>query len=232
MGRGALAQPLSDLQTRLAALRTDQPAGIKVEVEFQHRGTAPLHLNDRRKRGEAVIVSGRYGAEVRKQKWTGSGRRFSFWGAQEDEHDVPLVTEDEAQDLLDPVGTIDLVLANAELVSDEAATWEGRPARLLVLRADFPVAAQRGTDAPPQGARSPFLEEAKIWLDESGLPLAMERTLNAKLGPVKATEQRTLTFHYVDGRLLVDKAESDYSGTALAVLRTRDHKTMKVTAVK
>lgn len=227
-----MAQPLNDLQARLATLRTEPLTRMEVEVELRHKGTAPLHLNDSKQRGTAVIVNGRFGAEVRKQKWTKDSRRFSFWGKQEKEPDLPLMTEDEAQDLLDPVGTIDLILANAELVSDEAATWEGRPARLLVLRADFPVAAQRGKDAPPEGAHSPFLEEAKIWLDESGLPIALKRSVNAKLGPVTATEQRTLTFRHADGRLLVDTVEADYSGNALAVLRSRDHKTMKVTKVK
>jgi hypothetical protein len=117
-------------------------------------------------------------------------------------------------------------------VSEEAATWQGRPARLLVLRSNLPVTEGTGAGTLPAGTRSPFLEEAKIWLDESGLPLALERSLEAKLGPVlKATKLWTLTFHSVDGRLLVANAEAVYSGTALAVMRTRDHKTMKVTEV-
>src|SRR5262245_8692394 len=39
------AQPLEDLQARLAELRSEKPIKVKVDVEIRHRESAPLHLD-------------------------------------------------------------------------------------------------------------------------------------------------------------------------------------------
>lgn len=57
-------------------------------------------------------------------------------------------------------------LSEATLLSDEQVTWRGRPARLLVVR---PVPFER-RDGEPR----PFGAQASIWLDENGVPLAMQ----------------------------------------------------------
>jgi hypothetical protein len=229
-GPAMAQQPLIDLQARLAGLPKELPSRVKVDVELRHKGSAPLHRNNTRMRGEAILVNGRLGAEVRQQKWTRSSSRFSFWKEDEDNEDIPLVTEGEAEDLIDPVGVMADLLDGAELVSDEAVTWRDRPVRLVTLRLSRPELKE----AEAKGAPSlPVDEIAKIWLDESGLPLALERSAAARLGGVaKVAERRTLTFRTVDGRLLVDEVEAEYSNEALAVLRGRDFKKMKVTEVK
>jgi hypothetical protein len=228
-GPALAQQPLSDLQARLAGLPKELPSRVKVDVELRHKGTAPLHRNNTRMRGEAILVNGRFGAEVRQQKWTKSGSRFSLWKG-EDNDDIPLVSDGEAEDLIDPVGVMADLLDGAELVSDEAVTWRDRPARLVTFR----LSRRELKEAEAKGAPSlPIDESAKIWLDESGLPLALERSAAARLGGVaKVAERRTLTFRTVDGRLLVDEVEAEYSNEALAVLRGRDFKKMKVTEVK
>jgi len=58
-------------------------------------------------------------------------------------------------------------LAGGLLLSDEKVTWRGRPARLLVIR---PALLEPDRKDEP----APFVTEAKVWLDESGVPLAME----------------------------------------------------------
>ncbi len=78
----------------------------------------------------------------------------------------------------------------------------------------------------------PTLFEVKVWLDETGAPLAMERSFETRLGPaLDATQLQSLTFQQVGGRLLVAEARQSYSGTALAVLRSRDTKKIKVTEI-
>ncbi len=117
-------------------------------------------------------------------------------------------------------------------MSDEAATWQNRPARLLVIRPAFFGANRRQEEASEDGLTR-FALEAKIWLDEDGFPLAMERSFEFKLTPaLKAEEQQTLTFQEVDGRLFVAESRETYSKTALAVLRGRDSKKMKVTQIR
>lgn len=217
------AQPLNDLQARLAALHSEEPIRLKVDVDLRHKGAAPLRLNDTRMRGTATVAYGPKGVEIRKKR---------SWGSTRNGEEIPLVTEAEALDLIDPAATMELLLSEATLVSDEMTTWQGRPARLLVFRPEQLAREQKDEEAPA-GPLPPLVFDARIWLDESGVPLAMERSVELLLGPaLKATEHQTLTFQQVAGRLLVAEALETYSGTALAVLRTGDTKKMKVTVMK
>jgi hypothetical protein len=228
------AEPLTDLRTRLAALRSDQPVRLQVDVELKHRGSAPLHLRKTRMRGKAVVDYGPKGVKKIDARWQESSTRFSAWKKGKVETETPLLNDVEAQDLANPVEMIDFLLDGATLLSDESGTWQGQPARLLVVR-PHPSAAARNEEAAPRGESGPppLDLEAKIWLSESGDPLALERSMEFRLGSALAlTEQQTLTFQQVDGRLLVAESWASYSGTGLAVLHGRDDKKMTVTVVK
>lgn len=220
-----IAEPLNDLQARLAAMHNDQPMRIQVDIEVEHRGTAPLHLNKNKRRGKATVDYGPHGVKMIESRWTGRSSRFSFWSSAKNDHEneAPLLNDVDALDLVDPVGTMAFLLDGATLLSDEMVTWQDQPARLLVVRPGPVAAASEG---------EPLDLEVKIWLDESGMPLALERSSEFRLGPVFATGLQSLTFQQVDGRLLVDTARESYSGTALAVLRGKDTRKMKVTAVR
>jgi hypothetical protein len=225
------AQPLNDLQARLATLRNDQPIRLKVDVELRHRGSAPLHLNRTKQRGRAIVIYGPFGPEVREQRWLETGSRFSFWRKSKIQVEAFLVDEGEAHDLIDPAGMMELLLERAALLSDEEVTWQGQPARLLVIRPG-PFAAEREDESEAGRKDEPerFITEAKIWLDASGSPLALERSVEIRLGPaLKVMQRQTLTLQQVEGRLLAARSEETYSGTALAVLRSRNEKKMKVT---
>lgn len=217
------AQPLNDLQTRMVTMRNDQPTRIEVEIELRHRGSAPLHLNKEKKRGKAVVVYGpKRGVESIERWWLGTSTRFSAWKKSNVESETSLLGDAEAFDLVNPAEMIELFLSEATLLSDEKVTWQGKPARYLVIRPGL---------LGPESER--FAIEAKIWLDESGVPLAMERAFELRLGPaLKVTEHQALTFQQVGGRLLVDEARETYSGTALAVLRGKDSRKMKVVSVR
>ena len=228
------AEPLSDLRTRLAGLRGDQPIRMEMDVELKHRGSAPLHLNKEKRRGGAVADYGSRGVEMIEQWWTGSSTRISVWQQGKAKTDMPLLDEGEAQDLADPVGMLDLLLEDAVLVSDETSTWQGQPARLVVIH---PLAAKEqakdASEDPAKRQPEPFPIEAKIWLSNDGVPLALERSAELRLGGALAiTEHQTFTFQQVEGRLLGATADETYSGTGLAVLHSRNDKRIKVTAVK
>jgi hypothetical protein len=228
------AQPLDPLQARLAALRSEQPIRLKVDVELRHKGSAPLHLNGTKKQGRAIVVYGPHGAEVREQKWTQTGTRFSAWRPSTVEEETPLVDPAEAGDLVDPAGMLALLVRGATLLSDEEVTWQNQPARLLVIRPG-PLTAERPDEAKtagdgPRDNPERFVTEAKIWLDAGGSPLALERSMELRLGPaLQVTQHQTITFQQVQGRLLAARSEETYSGTALAVLHSRDEKKMKIT---
>jgi hypothetical protein len=223
------AQPLRDLQDRLAAVRNVQPIRVKVDVELQHRGKAPLHLNDEKQKGRVIIEAGPRGVKVWEQKRTGSTSHFSLWNSEEKTVPTPLVEEADAFALIDPAGWLGPFLIESTLVDDQEATWEGTPARLLVVRPSHLPAELEVGKASTQGEPKPVILEAKIWLGEDGLPLALERTAELRLPALTTTQHQTLTFQLVGGRLLVRRSTETFSGTALAALHGSDTKKMKVT---
>lgn len=223
------AQPLEDLQARLAALRSEKPIRVKVDVEIRHRESAPLHLDRTKQKGRVTVRYDARGPRVGWQRSSKSGSHVSLWKNADGEDYAPLVTEEEAGDLVDPAGMLALLLEQGTLVSDEEVTWEGQPARLLVIR-PLPFGTDRDDDDRRERESERFTTEAKIWLDADGAPLALERSMELRLGPaLQATQLQTLTFQQVHGRLLAARSEETFSGTALAVLRDRGEKRMKVT---
>jgi hypothetical protein len=224
------AQPLNDLQARLADLRNEQPIRLKVDVELKHKGTAPLHLNSEKLKGTAVVDYGPSGVKVKKTKSRGEITQASIWRDAKDREHEDLVTADEALGLVHPAAILELALNDSTLVSDGTATWQGRPARLLVLQLSELRKVQ--AEAPADGPLPPVFGETRIWLDESGMPLAMERSGQLLLGPaLKVDVREAVEFQQVAGRLLVAKAEETYSGSALVLLRGKDSKKMKVTVL-
>lgn len=228
------AEPLRDLRTRLAALQSAEPMRIEVDIELKHRGSAPLHLNKTRRRGTATVDFGPKGVRKITQRWLETGVRFSFWKKGEPENEAPPLDDVQAGVLADPVEMMDFLLNGATLLRDESVTWEGQPARLLVIR-PHPSASARNGEAPPprEGDSSPFELEAKIWLSESGDPLALERSAEFRLGgALKLMERQTLIFQQVEGRLLVAEAWEAYRGSGLGVLHGRDDRKMTVTLLR
>lgn len=224
------AETINDLQTRLTSMRNDQATRMEVEVELRHRGSAPLHLNKEKKRGVAVIESGPEGVKKITSRWLESSTRFSVWSKGDPEDESSLMSFTEAGDLVDPAGMMEVLLSEATLVSDERVEWNGKPARLLVIRPFAPES--RETKEMKRDEPRRWAIDAKVWLDENGVPLAMERGFELRLGPaLSVTESQSFTFQQVGGRLLVAEARETYSGTGLGVLRGRDDRKLKVVAV-
>lgn len=213
------AEPLDEVRARLSALQNDQPMRLYVDVTLEHRGSAPLHLNKNKRRGMATVQLGPKGVKVLEQKWFNDSTHFSLWRSKPDDSGVPLLGFEEALDLVDPTGALDLALSDAVVLEDRTVTWHEQTARLLVVRPAQLVAHEEN---------SPLVSEVRLWLDPSGIPLAMERSSEFQLGPVKATQLLTFTYQLVEGRLLADEVREDFQSTAIAVLRGRDKRTMKV----
>jgi hypothetical protein len=215
------AEPLDEVRARLSTLRNDQPMRLVVDVKVEHRGSAPLHLNKVRRRGTATVHLGPDGVKRIDQKWLGKSTFASLWRSSKPEDpEMAMLDFEEARDLYDPVEILDFALTDAVLLEDRADTWRGQTARLLVVRPAQLVAHQDS---------SPLITEMRLWLDPNGIPLAMERTSEFSLGPaLKATQLLTVTYQQVDGRLLADEVREDDQSTAIAVLRGKDKKTMKV----
>lgn len=227
------AQPINDLQTRLVSMRNDQKTRIEVEIELRHRGSAPLHLNKEKRRGVAVVEAGPRGVKKITSRWLSTGARFSAWGKKKGENEATLLNDTDALTLVNPAGMMEAFLNEATLLSDEKVTWQGQPARLLVVRPALLQPKQKDGKESEEDEPKPYELGVKVWLDEKGVPLAMERGFELRFGPaLSVTENQSFTFQQVEGRLLVAEAEETWSGTGLAVLHGRDDKKMKVTSVK
>ena len=221
------AQPINDLQSRLESMRNDQKTRIEVEVEFRHRGSAPLHLNKEKRRGVAVVEAGPKGVKKITSRWLTTGARFSAWGKKKGENETPLLNDVEAFDLVNPAGMMEVFLSEATLLSDEKVIWQGQPARLLVVRPAVLDGKAAENDEP-----KPYAIEAEGLARRNGVPLAMERGFSFRFGPaLSVTENQSFTFQQVEGRLLVAEVQETWSGTGLAVLHGRDDKKLKVVAV-
>ncbi len=228
------AQPINDLLFRLETMRNDQKTRIEVEIEFRHRGSAPLHLNKEKRRGVAVVEAGPKGVKKITSRWQTGGVRFSVWGKKKSENEAPLLNDTDALTLVDPAGMMEFFLSEATLLSDEKVTWQGQPARLLVVRPTLPPMRKDGEKPARSEETEPkrYAIGAKVWLDENGVPLAMERDFEYRLGPaLSLMSNQSITFQQVEGRLLVAELVETHSGTGLAVLHGRDDRKMTVVAV-
>ncbi|HEY4591356.1 MAG TPA: hypothetical protein VIJ61_03045 [Thermoanaerobaculia bacterium] len=223
------AEPLKDLQHRLVAARSEQPIRVKVDVELEHKEKALLHREGFKRRGQVIVEAGPQGLHMWEQIWRNSTSSSSFWGSQRTSPPGPLLAETEARELIDSAEWIESFLLGLILVDDRPVVWEGKEARLLVVRpADLPPELEPGK-ASTEGEGPPVILEAKIWLGADGLPLALESTTAARLPGLTTTQHQTLTFQQAGGRLLVARSTETSTETAQTGIRGSDSKTVKVT---
>lgn len=205
------AETLTDLRTRMAALRNTQPIRLKVEIEAKHLESGRLSRSSAKQTGRATIVYGPKGVKMRGGLSTGSYQASSWLGTNDEPAgiEIPLLEEGEAQFLVDPAKILYFLLWDATLLRDEPVSWQGQAARLLVF-----VPTSVGENAASSGAFWRFSGEAKIWLSDKGLPLAMQHTMRPNVEPaVLAKKEQHIIFQEVGGRLLASRTEDTFSGT-------------------
>lgn len=224
--------PLATLRAQLPSLASEQPVRLDVEVTTRHRGSGPLHLRQVKKTGTAIVLLGKHGPEVREQRWLGTETRLGAGSAKREPAEVPFLTEADAADLVEPAKMLQVLLDGATLLADERVELDGKPSRRLAFRPG-PLAPRSPNGlAEPGDAKGPFVLKAQVWLDDAGVPVALERSFTLELDPVLGVrQQQWFRFRQVDGRLLVEEAEETYTGTALAVFRGRDDRSLRVVGI-
>ncbi|MFY9825001.1 MAG: hypothetical protein WAM82_26725 [Thermoanaerobaculia bacterium] len=206
------AEPLTDLRTRLAALRNSQPIRLQVEIEAEHSESSPLHRSGAKLTGRATVVYGPKGVKVSGQRWSGSSSSSSWLGAggKPGGAELPPFDDGEASFLVDPATVLYYLLWDAALLSDKPATWQGKPARLLVF-----VPTSVGEKAASAGALWRFTGEVQMWLGDNGLPLAMQHTMRPNVEPpLPVKRDQLFVFQEIEGRLLAARTEDTFSGAA------------------
>jgi hypothetical protein len=104
------------------------------------------------------------------------------------------------------------VLGEATLLSEEAVTWQGHPARLLSLRVT-PALSEKDKKYVKEIEMT-----VKIWLDAAGWPLAAEHSMHLRGRALlvinfEQTEHQEFRYERVNGRLVTRHHEKAVTGS-------------------
>lgn len=175
------ADGLADVRATLQKLQSDQPLRARVEIKTRRLGGE----SDKQKQSQAIsavmVESGPQGLTLSWSPEQIKQSRKAAW-AQTANPDAPesdlatlkALAAGEALNLLDAADSLRRGLEKAVLQDDKRDTYQGKPVRLLVIRVDLRL------DEEERKALKSSEAILKLWLDGDGVPLAMERDIQAK----------------------------------------------------
>lgn len=214
------ADGLADVRATLEKLQSDQPLRARVEIKTRRLGGE----SDKQKQSQAIsavmVESGPQGLTLSWSPEQIKQSRKAAW-AQTANPDAPesdlatlkALAAGEALNLLDAADSLRRGLEKAVLQDDKRDTYQGKPVRLLVIRVDLRL------DEEERKALKSSEAILKLWLDGDGVPLAMERDIQAKFSKFligfRVHEHETREFQRAGGRLVVIRASKDSSGSGL-----------------
>jgi hypothetical protein len=130
-----------------------------------------------------------------------------------------------ALNLLDAADPLRRGLERARLLEDKPDTYKGKPARLLVIRIELAL------DEEERKALKSSDAIEKLWLDSDGIPIGMDRTIEAKFSKFligfKIHEHETREFQRAAGRLVTTLSTKESSGSGFGHTE-ENHTTVKV----
>jgi hypothetical protein len=228
-----MADGLTDVRGTLQKLQSDQPLRARVEIKTRRSGGE----SDKQKQSQAtstvIVESGPQGLTLswspeqikqsRKVAWT---ERTNPDAPKSDLATLKALAAGEALNLLDAADPLRRGLENGVLQEDKRDNYQGKSVRLLVIKVDL------GLDEEERKALKSSEAILKLWLDGDGVPLAMERDIQAKFSKFligfRVHEHETREFQRAGGRLVVTRASKDSSGSGLGH-SDENHTTTSVT---
>jgi hypothetical protein len=212
------ADGLTDVRAALQKLQSDHPLRARVEIKTRRSGGE----SNKQKQSESISsVTVESGAEGLKLSWSPDqikASRKAAW-AEIANPDAPksdiatLKTLEAGQglNLLDAADPLRRGLERARLLEDKSDTYKGKPARLLVIRIDLTL------DEEERKALKSSEAIEKLWLDADGIPIAMDRNIDAKFSKFligfKIHEHETREFQRAGGRLVTIYSKKESSGS-------------------
>jgi hypothetical protein len=214
------ADGLTDVRVTLQKLQSDQPLRARVEIKTRHSGG---ESSKQRQFGGDSLVTVESGADGLKLNWSADEVRQSRKAAwaevanpdapKSDSSTLKALDAAQALNLLDAADSLRRGLERAVLLEDKSDTHKGKPARLLVLRIDL------GLDEEGRKALKSSEAIEKLWLDGDGIPVAMDRNVDAKFSKFligyKVHEHETREFQRAAGRLVSTYVTKENSGSGL-----------------
>lgn len=226
------ADGLTDVRATLQKLQSDQPLRARVEIKTRHSGGE----SNKQKQSESVSsVIVESGAEGLKLSWSPDQikqSRKAAW-AETANPDAPksdiatlkALEAGHALNLLDAADPLRRGLERARLLEDKSDTYKGKPARLLVIRIELAL------DEEERKALKSSDTIEKLWLDADGIPVAMDRNIEAKFSKFligfKIHEHETREFRRAAGRLVTTSSTKESSGSGFGHSE-ESHTTIKV----
>lgn len=228
------ANSLDDLRASLQRLQGADPVKATLEHSFWRQTTDDKKPLVSQGRVTAQLEEGPQGLRVTWSKPTLQQAEKEL-AVQEKEPDRPAPTRLALKNL-DPVEAAESLsyaeallrdLAQAQLQEERAEAWQGRPARLLVLKV---------TPKVPEAQRKYLKElkvDARIWVGPDGLPLAFASTVAYKGSRMfisfEGGSSQERQFARVGGRLVVTRATTEDRTAGLgASTQTRKVTTLNV----
>ncbi|MEY2496158.1 MAG: hypothetical protein QOJ45_2650 [Verrucomicrobiota bacterium] len=214
------ADGLSDVRATLQKLQSDQLLRARVEIKTRRSGGE----SGKQKQSESVsTVIVENGPDGLKLSWSPDQIRQSRKAAwnevanpdtpRSDLATLKALEPAQALNLLDAADGLRRALEKSELREDKRENYQGKPARVLVFRIEL------GLDEEERKALKSSETYLKLWLDGDGVPLAMERDIQAKFSRFligfRIHEHDTRAYQRAGDRLVVTRATHDTSGAGL-----------------
>jgi hypothetical protein len=216
----AFADGLSELRATLLKLRSDQPLRARIEVKTRRKGGESDQQSQAQGTTTVIAESGPQGLQL---GWSPEQIRQARQTAREDaaNPDAPhagisaltALDAEKALNLLDDAETLSTFLEKSVLLEDKPDSYQGKPARLLVIRPDLHL-DQEGRKALKSSELA-----FKIWLDGDGVPLAANSSVELKFSKFfisfRVSEHETREYQCAGGRLVVTRVSRDVSSGGL-----------------
>jgi hypothetical protein len=213
-----LADGLTDVRAALQKLQSDEPLRARVEIKTRNSGGE----SSKQKQSESVSsVIVENGAEGLKMSWSADQIKQSRKAAWSETANPDAPKSDiatlkslqaaQALNLLDAADSLRRGLERARLLEDKSDTYKGKPSRLLVIRIELAL------DEEERKALKSSETIEKLWLDADGIPIAMDRNIEAKFSKFligfKIHEHETREFQRAGGRLVTTYSAKESSGS-------------------
>lgn len=208
------ANGLDELRTTLQKLHGSEPVKATMEHSFWRQTMDDKKPTTSQGKVSAQVEDGPQGLKVTWPKATLQQAERELT-VQEREPERPTPTRTalrnvdplEASEALNHAEALLRNLAQAQVQEEKAEPWQGRPARLLVLKL---------TPKIPESQRKYLKElqvDAKVWVGADGLPLAFSSSLAYKGSRMfirfEGGNTQELQFTRVGNRLIVTRATSE-----------------------
>jgi hypothetical protein len=212
------ADGLTDVRATLQKLQSDQPLRARVEIKTRHSGGESSKQKQSDTVSSVIVESGGEGLKLSWSPDQIKASRKAAWAEttnpdtpKSDIAELKALEAGHALNLLDAADPLRRGLERAALLEDKSDKYKGKPARLLVIKIDLAL------DEEARKALKSSEAIEKLWLDSDGIPIAMDRNIEAKFSKFligfKIHEHETREFQRAAGRLVTTSSTKESSGS-------------------